>query len=89
MTTPPLVPTSQSLRCVQPVGITLHDWADRTTGIVQIFGFREKLIGDDWQRWGMNLVQVLSRVKGGQIPRADQFKDWREWAVRINAVIQQ
>lgn len=84
---PPVIP-SQSLRTIQPVQMSLKDWADRTTGIVQKFGFLQQIADDDWVAWGMNLVKVLSQVKGGQIPRPDQFSDWRTWAVRINQVIE-
>lgn len=73
---------------INPAGMTLRDWADRSTGIFQKFGFRQRLIDDDdLVKWGMNLVYVLARVKGAQIPRPDQFQDWREWAVRLNQAI--
>lgn len=75
---------------VQPVQIELREWADRTVGIVQRFGFSQRLLDDDWVGWGMALVQQLSQAgKGGSIPRPDQFSDWRAWAVRINQVIAQ
>lgn len=80
---------SQSLRGIIPVGISLQDWADRTTGIVQRFGFNRRLMGDDdLVDWGMDLVQNLAQVKGGQIPRPDQYADWRDWALAVNRKIE-
>lgn len=86
MAVPP-VKVYPSVQTIRPVNISLQDWADRTTGILQKFGFRQRLMGDDWVPWGMNLVQIMARVRGGQIPRPDQFKDWRDWALRLNQVI--
>lgn len=84
----PVIP-SQSLRAIIPVNVTLQEWADRTTGIVQKFGFNRRLMGeDDLLPWGMDLVQQLSQVKGGQIPRPDQYDDWRDWALAVNRKIE-
>lgn len=76
-----------SMILINPVGMTLHDWADRSSGIFQQFGFRQRLLGDDWVRWGMNLIYVLAHDKGALLPRPDQFKDWQTWAVRLNQAI--
>lgn len=72
---------------ITPIGMDLKSWADRSMNIFQKFGFRERLMDDDWKKWGMRLYFVLTRVRGGAIPRPDAFEDWREWAVRLNRVI--
>lgn len=72
---------------INPVAMTVKDWADRSTGIFQQFGFRQRLLGDDWVRWGMNLIYVVGRSKGGHLPRPDQFPTWQQWAVRLNQAI--
>lgn len=67
---------------INPVGMDLQTWADRTVQLLERFGFKTRLVGDDWQKWGLTLLATMCRVQG-PLPDPRGFKDWREWAQRL------
>jgi len=65
------------------------DWADYMFPSIERFGVPVRLMDEsDWQNWASALSRIASFASLG-VPEAYQFDDWREWAMRFNAVINQ
>jgi hypothetical protein len=65
------------------------DWADYMFPSIERFGVAARLMDEsDWKNWASGLSSIASLASLG-IPDAYQFDDWREWALRFNAVINQ
>jgi len=62
--------------------MTLVEWADSIIPYVSQFDNIGKLLDDDWQKWGVSLLQPLS-LDGSFLPDPYGFTDWREWATRL------
>ena len=60
----------------------MRDWADQVTLDLDRYGPIGRIVGDNWQAWG---VQLLSFVSLGSytLPDPYQFTDWLEWANRL------
>jgi hypothetical protein len=42
----------------------------------------------DWQNWGAGLLS-LNGIASAGVPNPYQFDDWKEWAMRLNQIIDQ
>ncbi len=67
---------------IDPIGLTLRDWADSVildNGDAFSFG---KLIDENaWQDWAAAFT-VAQPFAQRAVPDPYQFDDWREWAMR-------
>ena len=68
----------------QPIGLRLHEWADRVVQDVNTIATIGKLTDDDWQSWA---AQFLLNNVGRNLPDPYGFADWQEWAQRLCGVI--
>lgn len=65
------------------------EWADYMYPTMEYFGVPARLMDEgDWQNWANGLLSIGSLAELG-VPHADQFTDWRDWAMRFNDVINQ
>jgi hypothetical protein len=74
---------------VNPIGMTLLNWADAvilTTNDAWAFG---KLNNEaDWQTWATGFVRA-SPFTQRTLPDPFQFRDWREWAMRVYPMLEE
>lgn len=64
----------------QPVNMSLTDWADQVCTDLEPKGFVGRLDGDDWQRWGAQLINTTG-YKSASNPYL--FSDWQTWGFRL------
>lgn len=74
---------------VNPIGLTLRQWADAailTASDAWAFG---KLIDETkWQDWAVGFVRA-SPFTQRVLPDPYQFDDWREWAMRVYPMLEE
>lgn len=74
---------------VNPIGLTLRQWADAailTTSDAWAFG---KLTDEDkWQDWAVGFVRA-SPFTQRVLPDPYQFNDWRDWAMRVYPMLEE
>jgi len=68
-----------------PTGLTLQDWADQVSLDLDRYGAMSKIAGDEWQNWGVQLLNNSSL--GHNIPNPYQFDNWSDWAERLCGVL--
>jgi hypothetical protein len=64
--------------------MSLEEWTDRVVLDLSEQSTIGRLIGDDWQTWG---VQLQANTVGQNIPDPYAFQDWQEWAQRLCGVL--
>ena len=73
---------------INPIGMTLKDWADSvilSAGDAWCFG---KLLDEDrWQDWAVGFVRAQN-FSNRVVPDPYQFTDWREWAMRAYPMLE-
>jgi hypothetical protein len=68
---------------------TFKDWADYSYPDLEVYGAIATVIDDsDWQNWGAGLLS-LNGIASAGVPNPYQFDDWKEWAMRLNQIIDQ
>lgn len=68
---------------VNPGSMTLKEWADGTMYALSRFSYISNLQDDDWQRWGVTLLDA-PKLTRFNLPDPYQFQEWQEWAIRLN-----
>lgn len=66
----------------RPANMKLQDWADQVSLDLDRFGPIGKIVNDDWQSWGVQLMSLVG-LGGYTIASPYQFSDWKEWANRL------
>lgn len=67
---------------------TFQEWADYMYPTLEEYGVVEKVIyGSDWKSWAAGLLSINGLSQRGA-PSPYQFDDWREWAMRLNGVLE-
>lgn len=73
---------------INPVGLTLPEWADAVITALNISWPIGRLdAGDEWQDWAAGFVraqELAQRV----LPDPYGFPDWREWAERAAPMLE-
>ena len=69
----------------RPTGMALQDWASQVALDLDAYGAISKLMDDDWQNWGVQLLN--NATLGHNIPNPYQFDTWTEWAERLCGVL--
>jgi hypothetical protein len=73
---------------INPVGMTLRDWADSVilvSGSAWSFG---KLQDEErWQDWAVGFVRAASFAPQ-VIPDPYGFSNWRDWAMRVYPMLE-
>jgi hypothetical protein len=73
---------------INPIGMTLRDWADSvilTTSDAWSFG---KLKDEDnWQDWAVGFVRAANFAQQ-VVPDPYKFTDWRDWAMRAYPMLE-
>lgn len=73
---------------INPVGMTLLDWADSVILATPDTWALGRLDDPDrWQDWAMGLVRASSTTQCA-LPDPFQFDDWREWAQRAYPLLE-
>lgn len=72
---------------VIPFLISVQEWCDFSTPVLETFGQIPQLEGDDWQSWARAVVQIPG-IALKNPPNPDQFTDWVVWADRFNQAIE-
>lgn len=72
---------------ISPDTMETVDWVDRMAGLLAFF-VRPMKIGEEsqWREWGHHVRQGL-HVRGILTPDPDEFQNWREWASRLNQIL--
>lgn len=71
-----------SVTITRPTGLTMRDWCDQVTLDLDRFGSIGRIVKDDWQAWGIQLVSLMG-LGGYVIASPYQFKNWLDWANRL------
>lgn len=72
---------------VSPVGMDTIDWVDRMAGLLAHFVRPMKISEESqWREWGRHVRQGL-HVRGILTPDPGEFLDWKEWAARLNQIL--
>ena len=72
---------------IDPRGMTLTDWCDNMSLVLDSMVIPEKLLHEDeWREWATNIIDTPN-FEGQNVPNPYQFDDWREWAMRFNQVV--
>lgn len=66
----------------RPTGLSMQDWCDQLAMDLDQYGPIGKLVGEDWQGWGVVLMVPLE-LGGFGIPSPYGFSDWKDWAERV------
>jgi hypothetical protein len=71
---------------IDPVGMTLRDWADSTILSLRDAWLLPRLDDEErWQDWGVTLLREFANES---LPNPYFFSDWREWAQRVYPYIE-
>jgi hypothetical protein len=74
---------------VNPVGMTLLQWADAVILTINDAWALGKLNNEaDWQTWATGFVRA-SPFTQRALPDPFQFTDWREWAMRVYPMLEE
>lgn len=66
---------------------TFMEWSDRMNLILDPLRLAEKFLpGDNWQDWASEVIDSPN-LEGQNAPNPYQFRDWKEWAMRFNQVV--
>lgn len=72
---------------IDPRGMTLTDWTDNMSFILDKMVLVERLDNEEeWREWATNIIDTPT-FEGQNVPNPYQFDDWREWAMRFNQVV--
>lgn len=71
---------------IDPRGMTITEWTDALS-LINFNGLRVEPLRQevDWVHWALNLKDELSKL-GFLIPSPEGFKNWRDWAERVNLI---
>lgn len=73
---------------INPVGLTLPEWADAVILSLDISWPMGRLdAGDDWQTWAAGFVRAPD-IAQRALPDPYQFDDWRDWAERAAPMLE-
>ena len=73
---------------INPVGMTLRDWADRLVLVVPNPWAFGRLADDaDWQVWAVGFVRA-GGFSQRNLPDPTAFADWRTWAERVYPMLE-
>lgn len=72
---------------VDPRGMTVVEWADRMSLVLDSMVIPERLDNpEEWREWATNIIDTPN-FEGQNVPNPYQFDDWVEWAMRFNQVV--
>lgn len=72
-----------SVHIIDPMGMTVREWADAMTIDLEQFGNIGRLDRDeDWRGWGLQLM-TMGLLSGTTVPDPYAFPDWRPWAASL------
>ncbi len=69
----------------RPTGLGLADWTTQVSLDLDSFGVVGRMVNDDWQAWGSQLLNNVAI--GGSLPSPYGFNSWQEWAERLCGVL--
>lgn len=74
---------------IDPRGLTVTEWADATILAVDSAWSSVGRLDDEasWQAWGTGFLNTPSFATQA-VPDPYQFSDWRDWAMRVNALLE-
>ncbi len=73
---------------INPVGMSLKDWADSVVlSVSDAWSFGRLDNEDEWQSWAKAFV-VANGYSQLNVPDPYQFSDWREWAMRAYPMLE-
>lgn len=73
---------------IDPRGMSVMEWTDRMTIVLDEMVIPEKLLDPaQWREWATNIIDTPN-FEGQNVPNPYQFDDWREWAMRFNQVVE-
>lgn len=73
---------------INPVGMTLKDWADSIVlSVGDAWSFGKLLDENDWQNWAVGFVRA-SNFTQRVVPDPYEFDDWRDWAMRAYPMLE-
>lgn len=74
---------------INPVGMTLPQWADAVILTVNdAWSFGKIADPAKWQDWAVGFVRA-SPFAQRVLPDPYQFNDWREWAMRVYPMLEE
>ncbi len=72
---------------IDPRGMTVIQWADRMSLILDSMVIPERLDDpEQWREWATNIIDTPN-FEGQNVPIPYQFDNWMEWAMRFNQVV--
>jgi len=73
---------------INPVGMTLRDWADSVIlSVGDAWSFGKLKDEERWQDWAIGFVRA-SHFTQQVVPDPYQFTDWRDWAMRAYTMLE-
>lgn len=73
---------------IDPTNMTFQNWGDGVYLALSLpFSFGATPPEEDWRSWAVGFVRapgLAQRV----LPDPYQFTDWREWAMRVNPLLE-
>lgn len=71
---------------INPVNMTLRDWADSVLLSIGDAWSVGRLDNDlEWQTWGIGLLRAFSQRN---LPNPYEFDDWRLWAEHVYPMLE-
>jgi len=73
---------------INPLGMTLQDWADAVMlSVSDAWAMGRLDDADKWQDWAVGLVRAPTFAQRS-LPDPYQFSDWRDWAMRAYPMLE-
>lgn len=72
---------------INPVNMSLQDWADSVILTINDAWSFGKLTDKNWQDWAVAFV-TANGYSQRNIPNPYGFTDWREWAMRVYPMLE-
>ncbi len=73
---------------INPIGMTLRDWADSTIlSVGDAWSFGRLDDEERWQDWAVSFLRA-GHTSPQLAPDPYQFSNWREWAMRAYTMLE-